>query len=286
MKRVLLAVVTGMTMAGPLSFSAHAAPVMSTEKAVDLQLWRLDCGTSRVDNLQQLSDTYNYAGQSRTLTSSCYLLRHNDELMLWDTGFPLKFLKAPLTEDQGVTLERSLTDQLAQINIKPDDIDKVAISHYHYDHVGQASQFPKATLVIAKDDLTALEQTPLPPYADRQALSPWLEGNSPIEPISGDYDVFGDGTVMMMDMPGHTAGSHALLVRLPESGSVLLSGDTVHFSEQLTNNNVPPFNVDRAKSLASMARLSGIADNLPATLIIQHEPRHINLLPTFPKSAR
>lgn len=266
-----------------LSVSVQAA----TTKPADLQLWRLDCGTIQVNELQQFSDTFNYVGQSKTLTDSCYLIRHNKQLMLWDTGLSEALLNAKFTKEaMSPTLTRTLKDQLQQINIKPDDIDIIGISHYHFDHIGQAAQFPKAKLLIGADDLAALKQTPLPFGADPTPLAPWLKGSSAVEPVSGDHDVFGDGSVMMIDTPGHTPGSHSLLVRLPKFGAVLLSGDTVHFDEQVTNNNVPPFNTDRAQSLASMDRLYGIAKNVPATLIIQHEPAHIKLLPTFPQSAR
>lgn len=266
-----------------LSVSVQAA----TTKPADLQLWRLDCGTIQVNELQQFSDTFNYVGQSKTLTDSCYLIRHNKQLMLWDTGLPEALLNAKFTKEaMSPTLTRTVKDQLQQLNIKPNDIDIIGISHYHFDHIGQAAQFPKAKLLIGADDLAALKQTPLPFGADPTPLAPWLKGSSSIELISGDHDVFGDGSVMMLDTPGHTPGSHSLLVRLPKFGAVLLSGDTVHFNEQVTNNNVPPFNTDRSQSLASMDRLYGIAKNVPATLIIQHEPAHIKLLPTFPQSAR
>lgn len=285
MKRVLLAVT-----AFALSFSANAAPVMNNEKAADLELWRLDCGTIQVNELNQFSDTFQYTGQSKTLTDSCYLLRHNDELMLWDTGLSKELLGAKFTKDpMSPRLNQTLVDQLQQINIQPEDIDIVGISHYHFDHTGQAADFPNAKLLIGAEDLKVLKQTPPPADIDTATLvdlAPWLEGSSPVETVSGDHDVFGDGSVTMIDTPGHTPGSHSLLVRLPETGAVLLSGDTVHFNEQITNNNVPPFNTDRAQSLASMDRLYGIAKNIPATLIIQHEPEHISLLPTFPQSAR
>lgn len=285
MKKLLFSVATGFALA--LSFSAHAAPIKTVEKAADLQLWRLDCGTVQVNELNQFSDTFQYTGQSKTLTDSCYLIQHNDELMLWDTGLPVELLNAKFTKDaMSPRLNRTLVDQLSQINIKPDDIDMVGISHYHFDHTGQAVGFPNAKLLIGKDDLAVLKQTPTPDDINTKVLSPWLEGNAVIEPVSGDHDVFGDGSVTMINTPGHTPGSHSLLVRLPETGAVLLSGDTVHFNEQVTNNNVPPFNTDRAQSLASMDRLYGIVNNIPATLIIQHEPEHIKLLPTFPKSAR
>lgn len=281
MKKYVLALAAGLSFV--IAGSANAAGSDSAE----LELWRLDCGTIQVNELQQFSDTFNYNGKSKTLTDSCYLIRHNKQLMLWDTGLPEALLNAKFTKDaMSPRLNRTLKDQLQQINVKPDDIDMVGVSHYHFDHVGQAAQFPNAKLLIGSADLAALKQTPLPFGADPAPLAPWITGSSSVESVSGDHDVFGDGSVMMIDTPGHTPGSHSLLVRLPKFGAVLLSGDTVHFNEQVANNNIPPFNTDRAQSLASMDRLYGIAKNIPATLIIQHEPEHIKLLPAFPKSAR
>ena len=298
MKGNLLAVATGIALS--LSFSATAATNISTNtttksattqsminKPADLQLWRLDCGTIRVNNLEMFSDTFNYIGESKTLTGSCYLIRHNDQLMLWDTGFPEKMLNAKFTNDPiSPSLNRTLRDQLQQINIKAEDIDIVGISHYHGDHIGQAIEFPKAKLLIGADDLKVLKQTPPPSGVDAAAFAPWLTGNSEVDAVAVDRDVFGDGSVVMVNTPGHTPGSHSLLLRLPKFGPVILSGDTVHFNEQVTNNNVPSFNTDRAQSLASMNRLYGIQKDMPVTLIIQHEPEHIKLLPAFPQSVR
>lgn len=276
-----------LTLAAGLSFVIAGSANAASSDSAQVELWRLDCGTIQVNELEQFSDTFNYSGKSKTLTDSCYLVRHNDKLMLWDTGLPEALLNAKFTKDaMSPRLNRTLTEQLSQINIKPEDIDMVGISHYHFDHVGQAAQFPNAKLLIGSADLAALKQTPLPFGADPTPLAPWITGSSAVDPVSGDRDVFGDGSVTIIDTPGHTPGSHSLLVRLPKFGTVLLSGDTVHFNEQVTNNNVPPFNVDRAQSLASMDRLYGIAKNIPATLIIQHEPEHIKLLPAFPQSAR
>lgn len=273
--------------AASLMLSAQAAPVEATTKPADLQLWRLDCGTIQVNKLEMFSDTFNYSGKNKTLTDSCYLIRHNDQLMLWDTGFPEALLNAKFNNDPiSPRLNRTLVDQLKQIKIKPEDIDIVGISHYHSDHIGQAIKFPKAKLMIGAGDLEVLRQNPPPSGVDTAAFEPWLKGGSTIDSVAVDRDVFGDGSVMMVNTPGHTPGSHSLLVRLPKFGPVILSGDTVHFNEQVTNNNVPSFNTDRAQSLASMDRLYGIQKDLPATLIIQHEPEHIKLLPAFPQSVR
>ena len=113
-----------------------------------------------------------------------------------------------------------------------------------------------------------------------------MTGGAELEPVSGDKDVFGDGSVVMLATPGHTADSHSLLVRLAGKGPVLLSGDTVHFEQQFENHGVPAFNTDRAESLASMDRLETMAKTLKATLVVQHDADDIAKLPTFPASAK
>jgi glyoxylase-like metal-dependent hydrolase (beta-lactamase superfamily II) len=107
-----------------------------------------------------------------------------------------------------------------------------------------------------------------------------------VEKVSGDKDVFEDGSVVMLATPGHTMGHYSLLVRLPQSGPVILSGDLWHFSEQVSHNGVPLENVDRAATLASMDRILKSAANLKAKIIIQHEATDIPKLPLFPASAQ
>jgi N-acyl homoserine lactone hydrolase len=116
-------------------------------------------------------------------------------------------------------------------------------------------------------------------------IAPWLASGANVETVVGDKDIFGDGSVVMLATPGHTAGHHSLLVRLPTFGPVILSGDLWHFSEQLGHNGVPPENVDRADTLASMDRIQKALSNLKATLVIQHEASDIGKLPPLPASA-
>ena len=116
-------------------------------------------------------------------------------------------------------------------------------------------------------------------------LRHWLEEGGQVTEARGDLDVFEDGSVVMLTLPGHTPGHSGLLVRLA-SGPVLLSGDTWHFAEQVERRGVPPFNANRAESLASMDRLERLARNLHARLIIQHEPADVAKLPAFPEAAR
>ncbi|MBP2449129.1 MBL fold metallo-hydrolase [Rhizobium leguminosarum] len=146
--------------------------------------------------------------------------------------------------------------------------------------------FRGPTLMIGAADLVQFKADPLPFAVDPNFIRPWLAGTSKVDPISGDRDVFGDGTVVILSTPGHTPGETSLLVRLAKTGPVLLSGDVVHFEEQFANRGVPTFNFDRADSLASMERLTGIAKSLNAILVVQHDASDINKLPAFPKSAQ
>ena len=117
-------------------------------------------------------------------------------------------------------------------------------------------------------------------------LQHWLSGAGKAEPLARDKDVFGDGSVIILDTPGHTPGHHSLLVKLKEKGNVLLTGDLAHFRENYDGNGVPTFNTNRADTLASLDRFKQIAKNLSATVIIQHDPRDIDKLPAFPAAAK
>lgn len=249
-----------------------------------LKLWRLDCGEIQVDDLNEYSDTFAYPGQSKRFAVSCYLIQHGASYMLWDTGLSQEDLNRPLQGPNatGETLAKLLPEQLARIKVDPKQIEVIGISHYHYDHMGQAQLFPQARLLIGKGDAQVL-RTPGNPRA--KPLAHWINGDGNIEEIGGDKDVFGDGSVLMLDMPGHTPGHHGLLVKLARTGYVLLSGDAAHFRENYVNNGVPSFNFDRAQTLASLERFKALERNLHATLIIQHEPGDLKKLPAFPAFA-
>lgn len=264
-----------------------AVPALGAAQAADVELWRLDCGSIKVSDLSTFSDTFRYQGEERTLTDSCYLIRRDDAYMLWDTGLPAALLGAAQdAKPMAPSLSQTIKDQLTEIGVAPGKIGIVGISHNHFDHVGQATDFPDARMLIGKGDLEGFRAEP-PAFGVEPALvKPWLDGTAKIETVTGDMDVFGDGTVVMLATPGHTPSSYSLLVRLPETGAVLLSGDTVHFEEQFANRGVPPFNFDRAESLASMDRLEDMAKALNATLIVQHDANDVAKLPAFPKSAK
>jgi N-acyl homoserine lactone hydrolase len=172
------------------------------------------------------------------------------------------------------------------MKVKPEQVKFVGISHFHADHTGQLDTVPNATLLIGQKEWDALTAPKPMAGANVAGFKHWISGGGKVEPQPGDKDVFGDGTVMILRTPGHTPGHQALLVRLKEKGPVILLGDAAHFHENYDTNGVPGFNYDRAETIASLERIKGIAKNLKATVIIQHDPRDINKLPAFPAAAK
>jgi glyoxylase-like metal-dependent hydrolase (beta-lactamase superfamily II) len=263
-----------------VALTGMQAPPAPAAPPVPLSLWRLDCGTLDIADLGVFSDTGLYRGRTKTLVGSCYLIRNGDRLLLWDTGLDGALAGKP-KDAEGSFLRERIASQLARIGISPADVTYLGISHYHYDHTGQAADFPAATLLTGKGDWEAIKERP----AASARFKHWLSGGGKAEQIAGDKDVFGDGRVTILRMPGHTEGHQALLVRLA-SGPVLISGDQYHFEENRKAGGVPSFNVNRADTLASHDRFEKLAKTLRAKVIIQHEPADIAKLPAFPKAAQ
>jgi N-acyl homoserine lactone hydrolase len=261
------------------SNSTPAAP------GAEMQLWRLDCGQIKVDDLNDFSDTFAYRGRAKRLVASCYLIKHADTYMMWDTGLPESTLGQSLDgkDAKDEALSVTVVEQLKRIGVDPAQVSIVGISHYHDDHTGQAARFPGAKLIMGKGDVEALRHGDA---ARAKPLEHWLSGSGKLEEAVGDQDVFADGTAIMLYLPGHTPGHYGLLVKLPRSGYVLLSGDAVHFRENYDTEALPAWNTDRAQTLASIHRIKEIVKNLGTTLVIQHEPDDVKKLPAFPESAR
>jgi N-acyl homoserine lactone hydrolase len=274
MRRVLYLLAIGVCANALMTASASA------QAAPEVTLTRLDCGTNAAptDVGIRFTDTYAYNGVKIQLVFSCYLIKHGDDYMVWDSGQPMT--AGP------VAPKTSLPDLLGQLELKPEQIKFVGISHYHGDHIGQVASLPKSTLLIGKGDWDALTDPKMSAVANPANFANWISGGGKVEPLPGDKDVFGDGTVVMLNTPGHTPGHHSLLVRLKGMGPVLLTGDVAHFRENLESNGVPNFNTERAASIASMDRFKQIAANAKATVIIQHDARDVSKLPAFPAAAK
>ena len=269
MHKIVSALFTTATLAVALAAQAQPAP--------EITLARMDCGTGFNDQ-RRFSDTFAYTEPRVPFTFSCYVIKHGDDYMVWDTGY------LPGSNPNAATV--TLVEQLARMNVKPEQVKFVGISHFHADHTGQLGSFPGATLLIGDREWAALSAASPMAGANVGAFKHWLTGGGKVEPQAADKDVFGDGSVVILRTPGHTPGHQALLVRLKEKGPVILSGDLVHFRENYESNGVPGFNYDRSQTTSSIERIKQMEKNLKATFIIQHDPRDIGKLPAFPNAAR
>src|SRR5258708_39896968 len=263
--------------------SASAQGAAEAAAAAELSLTRFDCGkTTTLNDVSRFSDVMAFKGLNVQLTFSCYLVKHGNDYLIWDTGNPAATGASPAP----TAPKSSLVEQLAQLHLTPEKITFVGISHYHGDHVGQVASFPEATLLVGKGDWEVLNDAKPNPNVNVSNFAHWIGGGGKVEPLAGDKDVFGDGSVIMLSTPGHTPGHHNLLVKLKDQGNVLITGDLAHFRENYDSNGVPTFNTSRAETLASLDRFKQLAKNLNATLIIQHDARDIEKLPVFPASAK
>lgn len=240
-----------------------------------LAMWRLDCG--RIMEEDEGASPWNRL----PMPVPCFLIRHGERYMLWDAGLSARALA---DAHPTLKLDRTIADQLAQIGVRPEQIEFVGISHYHGDHTGQASAFPRARLLMGAGDLEALRREPAPGGAAPSHLAPWLTGGAPLSALTEDRDVFGDGTVVVLMTPGHTPGHTSLLVKLP-SGNVILSGDLWATHENVFRDTMPDFNTSRADTAASRERIRRMAERLDAMLILQHEALDMLRLPAFPEAA-
>lgn len=254
-----------------------APPAAPAPEGPEISLSRLECGTGTVNDVGRFSDTHTMDGKKVPFVFSCYLVQRGDEYFLWDTGHAMTA--------GAVAPKVTLVDQLAQKGIRPDQIKFVGISHYHADHTGQVASFPQATLLIGKGDWDVVS-SPKPVGANPAFFTPWLTGGAKLETLPLDKDVFGDGRVVILHTPGHTPGHHSLLVKLKQTGPVLITGDLAHFHENYESNGVPSFNTSRAETLASLDRFKKMAAHYKATVVLQHDARDVGKLPAFPAAAK
>lgn len=260
-----------------------AARAAQAQNVPRLQLYTLDCGRLELEDMGIFSDTGEHAGEPGVMAVPCYLIRHGEDWLLWDTGLGDGLAALPDGKTQlggRWTVRRTIVSQLAALGLRPDDIDYVALSHLHADHSGNIGLFTAATWLLPNEELNwgGAIPAPLGVDADLAALIP----RDKVRPAQGDLDVFGDGRVMILRAPGHTPGHRILLVRLPNAGPVLLSGDLFHTRENYERSRVPAVNVSRADTLASIDRFAGLAAYLNALVVIQHAPEDFAAMPVFP----
>ncbi|NMH95935.1 N-acyl homoserine lactonase family protein [Pseudonocardia acidicola] len=208
-----------------------------------------------------------------------YVIQHPRGLVLVDTGIAPEAVDDPegtygeLATHLGLeyTSDLRVDKQLEAVGFKADDITHVIITHSHFDHTGAIKLFPNARFYIGAPDL-AYAYWPMPAasvFFRTADIEPARGFNW--NPLTGDHDLFGDGSIQILSLPGHTPGNSSVLVRLPNQ-NIMLTGDTVHVPEALSDDLPMPSDYSTLDAVHSIRRLKQIAHANDATIIIQHDP--------------
>jgi N-acyl homoserine lactone hydrolase len=267
------------------SIAALATLVIAVEPAsaqrksgVD-KLYILNCGEGVAGDISRWSPGVN-VGKSMDFVDNCYLIHHANGWLLWDTGVADAIADMPdgqAPADPRMTRWRrpkTLASQLEGLGVKPAEIKYVAVSHTHPDHIGNVELFPQSMLLVQKAEY----EWPNPLGVGR------FKPEQPVTRLEGDYDVFGDGSATIIATPGHTPGHQSLLVKLPKTGALVLSGDAVHFKSNWENRGVPSNNTDKDKTLASMQKIADVLAKENAQLWINHDKAQrdsLKMAPSF-----
>jgi glyoxylase-like metal-dependent hydrolase (beta-lactamase superfamily II) len=213
------------------------------------------------------------------MVTPCFLIAHPRGSLIWDTGeIPDSAFKDGVSPQKlnNFTVDRPLLPQLAAIGYAPANITYMALSHYHGDHVANASLFAGSTWIVQKGDRDPiLAPRPVPPPATGRVPDPkFFEGLANSKTIvlnNEDHDVFGDGTVVIKSTPGHTPGHQSLYLKLAKSGNVLLSGDLYHYPEEITYKKIPSFDTNKEQTAKSREMIEEFVKQNRAELWIQHD---------------
>ena len=214
-----------------------------------------------------------------------YLVVHPRGTVMFDTGgigdehFPADGSPA---KEGVMSASKKLVPQMAAAGYKPSDVTYLVMSHYHSDHTGNANLFAGATWIVQKAERDYMFQEkpagiiqPATYSALRNATTKVLNNE--------DFDIFGDGTVVIKSTPGHTPGHQVMVVKLPKLGPVILSGDLYHYPEEIATGKTPGFEFDAAMSARSRAAVQAYVKETGAKLWIEHDKLTHAALPKAPQ---
>jgi len=250
------------------ALAAHAQPKLPKSPRV----YVFDCGTIHAMSVE----TYGFKlGEvpMRDFIVPCYLITHPKGTLMWDVGVVadsrIPSGGAPFT--QGIsTIRQGLKPQLAAVGFTPADIKYLSLSHYHSDHTANANDFAASTWLVRQAERDAMFAEK-PAGIIQQASFSALKNSKTIIIKDDEYDVFGDGKVIIKSAPGHTPGHTVLYLKLKKSGPILVAGDLYHFPEERTMNRFPTFEFNKEQSAASRAMIDAFLKKTGAQLWIEHD---------------
>ena len=223
--------------------------------------------------------------KSVDFVNQSYLIVHPRGTVMFDTGGigDDKFPAGGGAAKEGImTATKKLVPQMRAAGYTPADVTYLVMSHYHSDHTGNANLFAAATWIVQKAERDFMFGDK-PQGIIQPATYSALKTSKTKILDDEDFDIFGDGTVVVKTTPGHTPGHQVLFVKLARTGPILLAGDLYHYPEEIATGKTPTFEFDAAMSARSRAAMQAFTKQTGATLWIEHDkPTHANL----PKSPR
>src|ERR1700733_12173567 len=237
-----------------------ALPAIAQQKVTSVRLYVFDCGRMKSGNPAPLIER----GVTTTdMSVEAFLIVHPRGTLLWDAGvIPDELVNPEGTVEARAHVHTTRKGQLAAIGYKPADITFLALSHNHYDHSANANAFAVSTWLVQRPERAFMfpDTPPATPGTPTQInhSDRWSElRNSKTTILDGDYDVFCDGSVVIISTPGHTPGHQSLFVNLKKTGPVVLSGDLYHYpAERELKDFTPLGNLGNpAQEAASKAKV-------------------------------
>jgi N-acyl homoserine lactone hydrolase len=211
-------------------------------------------------------------GVRQDLSVRSYLVVHPQGTLLWDTG--IEDAIGPegrrIVEPIVFRVPRTLRSQLDELGVAPGDVDLLGLSHLHIDHVGNLDLFGGATVLLQQAEYDA----GFGPHAEALTLIPETYAaldREQVQTVDGDHDVFGDGSVVLVALPGHTPGHQGLLVDLPDAGPILLATDIAYSARDYADGAVRKSNVDLEQSAESIETAKRIERECGATVWLHHD---------------
>lgn len=245
------------------------------------KLYFYECGTLK--SQKHLFTLNKNIGEPFEVPVPFFLIQHNGKNILFDTGNALETAKNPknhwgeITDIYYPVMEESqyVVNQLKNsLEIKPEDIDYVILSHLHLDHAGGVGAFPNALYVAHKREIEWAFSPNCPQKAayimadiDKNIkwLTPEIQNEEP-------YDLFNDGVIGIYHTPGHTPGHLSVLVNL-QSKPFLLTSDSCYTEENL-NENIPPGLVwDEELSTKTVKWMQKLQKEKNVEVIVGHDPK-------------
>jgi N-acyl homoserine lactone hydrolase len=273
--------------ASPLIFSActdTARMQGQTPSAVE-RMYVIECGENHTKDLSPWTTPAD-KGKPYVFSNYCYLIKHAKGWMLWDSGIADRIAALPngASNPRGTLtqyVKKPLAQSLKEIGVTPADIGRFAMSHTHGDHSGNANLFASSIVYMQTTEYDVAFGSEPQKYNFTPANFDKLR-DAKIVKLDGDYDVFGDSSVIIKSTPGHTQGHQSLFVRLPKTGPVLLSGDFVHLTVNWEAKRAPSINYSAEQTVRSMNEMEAFLKASGAQLWINHDRERNATVPKSP----